>query len=137
MQKLVANLRALGETGERSQFQAPLTADNSSINVIVASEAHKDSSDKRSEAERETSIVEMLDFAKSFLDVLSDDKSTKLVAKAKQVFNLQGLATNSSMTRQRIENIRDTMEQTASCLVDAVQRIDTYWKSMTKFSYLS
>ena len=45
--------------------------------------------------QKETSIEEMVAFAKNFHDVLTDPKTAKLVLKSKQVFALRGVKVSS------------------------------------------
>jgi len=62
------------------------------------------------EEKADTAITEMVAFARSFEAVLTDAKTVKLLAKARQVFALKGVSPGSDTIRQRLESLRDVLE---------------------------
>ena len=144
MQNLVLSFKALQEdqhvTDHASQRKASLTADNSVGNFnpeAVAGQASDQNSLEKQEQQSETSIEEMLAFAKCLSNLLADPKTDKLILRTKQVFALKGVTEPESSTRASIENTQEVLEQLISCLRDSVSRIDAFLQSMIKLGYLS
>ena len=101
-----------------------MTADNSVGNAPAIQDANLKKVEEMSEADEaelgdETSITEMLAFAKSFAIVLNTEKTGKLQSKTRFVFALRGQHEVSDSTKQRIDNIRATVEQLQACMAEA------------------
>lgn len=78
--------RTLSESDEPSQRKASLTADNSVNNMASVAEAAAEAAEaaeKESVMDKDTSIEEMLEFSKSLVTILRDEKSDKLALKAR------------------------------------------------------
>ena len=82
-------LQSSGEAEEGSQRKASLTADNSVSNAEIGATSVTPIEEKN-EIEEETSIEEMLAFVQSLEQVLTDEKTDKLIVKTKQVFTVKG-----------------------------------------------
>ena len=75
--------RTLSESDEPSQRKASLTAENSVNNMASVAEAAAEAAEKESVMDQDTSIEEMLEFSKSLVTILRDEKSDKLALKAR------------------------------------------------------
>ena len=94
MQRIVTSFKALedGDQDGVSQRKASLTADGTDPLPANQSGVAKDADQVNdSMIQKETSIEEMVAFAKNFQAVLEDAKTAKLIGKSKQVFALRGV----------------------------------------------
>ena len=141
LQRLVMSFKALqssGDAEEGSQRKASLTADNSVSNAEIGATSVTPIEEKN-EIEEETSIEEMLAFVQSLEQVLTDEKTDKLIAKTKQVFTVKGQHDYSeeTQTRQKLQSCQESLQQMLTGIQSAVARVELFLRSMVKFSYLS